>query len=107
MFENHLILKRNSNFSGNEAYCGKTKMVLTTPLEEKPGGEEQDGIHDQQKIKKTTLFAKIFSSLWKYLKLHTENASTHMKTMNQVLHFIQQIQQEKIQFPWNNIPTKT
>ena len=27
-------------------------MVLTTPLEEKPRGEEQDGIHDQQKIKK-------------------------------------------------------
>ena len=46
MFENHLILKRNSEFSGNEAYCGKTKMVLTTALEEKPGGEEQDGIHD-------------------------------------------------------------
>ena len=107
MFENHLILKRNSEFSGNEAYCGKTKMVLTTPLEEKPGGEEEDGIRDPQKIKKTTLFAKSFTSLWKYLKLHTENVSTHMKTMTQVLHFIKQIQQETTQFPRNNIPTKT
>ena len=32
MFENHLILKRNSEFSGNEGYCGKTKMVLTITL---------------------------------------------------------------------------
>ena len=32
MFENHLILKRNSKFLGNEAYCGKTKMVLTDAL---------------------------------------------------------------------------
>ena len=52
MFENDLILKRNSKFLGNEAYCGKTKMVLTTPLEEKIGGEEHDGINDPQKIKK-------------------------------------------------------
>ena len=51
MFENHFILKRNSEFSGNEAYCGKTKIVLTTPLEEKIGGEEHDGINDPQKIK--------------------------------------------------------
>ena len=60
MFENHLILKRNSEFSGNEAYCGKTKMVLTTPLEEKPGGEEQDGIHDPKKIKKLHCLQRAF-----------------------------------------------
>ena len=58
------------------------------------------------KKENTTLFAKSFASLRQFLKLHTENASAYMTTRTQVLHFIQQIRQEKTQFPMNNIPRK-